>query len=156
LKFTFKNIRLSYDTTNISSTGYIAYKLKPKNNMVIGNTIDNTAHIYFDYNDPIKTNTVQTKIMLLSALHSNKNKSGIINIYPNPNNGIFTIAFESKKNSTLQLQLIDVAGNIIYQESKQHQNKTEFIINQTKLAKGIYWIKLSDGIDVYSNGIIIQ
>jgi hypothetical protein len=79
-----------------------------------------------------------------------------MNIFPNPNNGIFTIAFESKKNTTLQLQLIDVAGNIIYQENKPHQNKTEFIINQTKLAKGIYWIKLSDGNNVYSNGIIIQ
>ena len=156
LKFTFNNIRLSYDTLNISSTGYVSYKIKPKTNLSSGNTIDNTAYIYFDYNEPIQTNTVQTQILLLSAIKTSKNSDGKLTIYPNPNNGIFTIGFENKQNETLQLKLVDITGTIIYQEYKQHNGKSEFVINQTSLAKGIYWIQLTNGNEIYSSAIIVQ
>lgn len=156
LKFTFDNIRLSYDTTNVSSTGYIAYKVKPLNTLAAGNTVQNTAEIFFDYNAPIRTNTVETEVLLLSAAHPNRNMNGNMTIYPNPNMGIFTIRYDGKSDATVQLQMTDITGNIIYNENRQHQNKTEFTINESNLAKGIYWIKLTDGKDSYSNAVIVQ
>jgi len=156
LKFTFNNIRLSYDSTSTTSKGYIAYKIKARTDVAVGNTIDNTANIFFDYNQPIRTNTAQAKILIATTTKQNKSKDGKMNIYPNPNNGIFTISFESKNNASIQLELLDATGNIIYQENKAHQTKTTFTINQTNLAKGIYWIKLSEGKEVYTNAIIVQ
>jgi len=156
LKFTFNNIRLSYDSTSTTSKGYIAYKIKARTDVAVGNTIDNTANIFFDYNQPIRTNTAQAKILIATTNKQNTANAGKMNIYPNPNNGIFTISFESKNNASIQLELLDATGNIIYQENKVHQTKTTFTINQTNLAKGIYWIKLSDGKEVYTNAIIVQ
>ncbi|MDB5226760.1 MAG: C-terminal target protein, partial [Bacteroidota bacterium] len=156
LKFTFDNIRLSFDTLALNSTGYIAYKIKAKPTVSLGNTIDNTANIFFDYNAPIRTNTVQTQIVLLSAVKEIKKQNGKMSIYPNPNSGTFTISYEKKSKAELRLQLIDITGNIIYEERKQHLDKTEFVLRQNDLAKGIYWIKLNDGSTDYTNAIIVQ
>ncbi len=63
MEWTFNNILLPDSTTNEpESHGYILYRIKPKNNLVIGDTIKNTAHIYFDYNLPVATNTTQTPV----------------------------------------------------------------------------------------------
>jgi uncharacterized repeat protein (TIGR01451 family) len=39
------------------STGFLQYRIKPKQNLPAGTQIENTAWIYFDYNAPIVTNT---------------------------------------------------------------------------------------------------
>ncbi|MDB5226761.1 MAG: C-terminal target protein [Bacteroidota bacterium] len=156
LKFTFDNIRLSFDTLALNSTGYIAYKIKAKPTVSLGNTIDNTANIFFDYNAPIRTNTVQTQIVLLSAVKEVKKQNVKMSIYPNPNSGTFTISYENKSKTELRLQLIDITGNIIYEERKHHSDKTEFVLHQNDLAKGIYWIKLNDGNTDYSSAFIVQ
>ncbi len=62
--FTLRNINLVDSTTNEpGSHGYIVYKVKPKPTVVIGDTIKNTAAIYFDYNLPVLTNTETTTIV---------------------------------------------------------------------------------------------
>ncbi|WP_281612753.1 T9SS type A sorting domain-containing protein [Flammeovirga sp. SubArs3] len=59
--FAFENILLP-DSTNDepNSHGYIRYQLTPKTTVSEGDSIFNTAQIYFDFNDPVITNTVQT------------------------------------------------------------------------------------------------
>jgi hypothetical protein len=69
LTWQFNNIKLPYtgiDEPN--SHGYIAYNIKPKTTVPPGDTIKNTAGIYFDYNLPIATNTEKTAVLLLSPL----------------------------------------------------------------------------------------
>ncbi len=59
----FKNIYLPDSTSNEpGSHGYIVFRVKPKNNLVVGDSIRSTAHIYFDFNDPVVTNTAVTAI----------------------------------------------------------------------------------------------
>lgn len=62
-EFTFNYILLPDSTTNEpESHGFIQYRIKPKNTLVTGDSIKNTAYIYFDYNDPVVTNTVNTVV----------------------------------------------------------------------------------------------
>ncbi|MEW7292098.1 FG-GAP-like repeat-containing protein [Aquimarina sp. 2304DJ70-9] len=65
VKFIFNTINLP-DSTNDepNSHGFIAYKVKPKNNINIGDIILNKANIFFDFNPPIITNTVNTMVIL--------------------------------------------------------------------------------------------
>jgi uncharacterized repeat protein (TIGR01451 family) len=61
--FEFLNIFLPDSNTNeVKSHGYVRFKVKPKNNLKLGQNILNTAKIYFDYNSPVITNTVNTKV----------------------------------------------------------------------------------------------
>lgn len=63
VEWTFNNILLPDSTTNEpASHGFIKYRVRPKNNLVLGDEIKNTAYIYFDYNVPVVTNTVNTVV----------------------------------------------------------------------------------------------
>jgi len=64
LTWNFNNIMLVDSNHNENgSHGFIAYRIKPKNNLVIGDVIKNTASIYFDYNLPVRTNTQETVVV---------------------------------------------------------------------------------------------
>ncbi|MGH1385868.1 DUF7619 domain-containing protein [Kordia sp.] len=64
LEFLFNDINLP-DSTNDepNSHGYIAFRVKPKSTVQIGDIIDNRAAIYFDFNAPIITNKTETRIV---------------------------------------------------------------------------------------------
>ncbi len=156
LKFTFRNIRLSYNTNNTSSTGYVAYKIKPLSSLSAGSVVNNTAQIFFDYNQPISTSTVQTQIYLISAIQHQHSQSGNLQLYPNPNNGIFSLNYENKGAANLYLQVLDVSGKTVLEKQVAHQDKSEIKLNLSGLQKGIYWIKLTDRNEFYTKAVIIQ
>ncbi|MEO6668119.1 MAG: hypothetical protein ABIN36_01500 [Ferruginibacter sp.] len=58
LTVTFNNIKLVDSIQNEPlSHGYFSYRIKPRSTVAVGDTITNSASIYFDFNPPIKTNT---------------------------------------------------------------------------------------------------
>jgi uncharacterized repeat protein (TIGR01451 family) len=69
LSWQFNSIRLPYTGINEpASHGYIAYRIKPVSTVVIGDTIKNSAGIYFDFNLPIITNMDRTVVLILAPL----------------------------------------------------------------------------------------
>jgi uncharacterized repeat protein (TIGR01451 family) len=61
--FEFKNILLPYKNINeLKSHGFVRFTVKPKTSLTAGTSIYNKAYIYFDYNEPIITNTAVTLI----------------------------------------------------------------------------------------------
>jgi hypothetical protein len=64
VKFNLPQIYLPDSTSNEQeSHGYFQYKIKAKNNVVVNQIISNTAYIYFDFNSPIQTNTVNNEVV---------------------------------------------------------------------------------------------
>jgi hypothetical protein len=50
-EFIFDGINLPPKSVNEpASNGFISFKIKPKSNLAIGDSIQNTANIYFDFN----------------------------------------------------------------------------------------------------------
>lgn len=67
LTWSFNNIKLVDSFRNEpASHGFIAYRIRPKSSLVIGDIIKNTASIYFDYNLPVETNTQETEVVQYS------------------------------------------------------------------------------------------
>jgi hypothetical protein len=57
--FTFNNIMLPDSSQDfLGSQGYVRFNITPIEGLAIGTTIENTAAIYFDLNEPVITNTV--------------------------------------------------------------------------------------------------
>ena len=53
----FNSIKLADSLHNEPmSHGYFSYRIKPFSTLVIGDTVKNSASIYFDFNPPVKTN----------------------------------------------------------------------------------------------------
>ncbi|MEM9822064.1 MAG: VCBS repeat-containing protein, partial [Bacteroidota bacterium] len=64
VSFIFEDINLPDSTSNlVASQGYIVYKIRPVTNISIGDSILNDASIFFDFNPPILTNTVSTRVV---------------------------------------------------------------------------------------------
>ena len=80
------------------------------------------------------------------------NKSDIV-IYPNPNNGNFTLSYHLNNNPNTLIQIKDVTGRIVYTanitgtESKQN-------INATGLNDGIYYWEVLSGNEILDRGKI--
>jgi hypothetical protein len=65
VKFNFPNINLPDSLSDeAGSKGFVRFKVKLKDNLPLGTTIENTAYIYFDFNAPIITNTTVNTIAL--------------------------------------------------------------------------------------------
>ncbi|WP_066836291.1 IPT/TIG domain-containing protein [Rufibacter ruber] len=63
LTFTFNNIMLPDSGTNqAGSNGAIQFSIKPKADLPEKHLIENYADIFFDFNEPVRTNTTQNRI----------------------------------------------------------------------------------------------
>jgi uncharacterized repeat protein (TIGR01451 family) len=61
VEWLFENIQLPDSASDLEgSQGYIHYRIRTVADIVIDDIIENTAAIYFDYNDPVITNTATT------------------------------------------------------------------------------------------------
>jgi len=120
LEFFFDNINLPPEITNEpASHGFIAFKIKPSNNVTIGSVIENTAQIYFDFNFPIVTNTVATTFSVLA--NHNFGLDEELLLYPNPVGNVLNIKFKSSfENASVKIfnqlgQLVKIVDNIANQ-----------------------------------------
>ena len=79
LEVTFDNINLIDSTTSFAeSIGWVGFQIKPKNQLQPGTRLDNTAHIYFDFNAPIVTNTTKHTIQEDSISTVSINESEVV------------------------------------------------------------------------------
>jgi len=63
LTFTFENILLPDSTEDEpGSHGFIEYEIKPLPDLSPGTIVENKSYIYFDYNEPVVTNSVYNEI----------------------------------------------------------------------------------------------
>lgn len=142
-EFIFEAINLPAEQDNEpASHGFVAFKVKTNSNLVVGNSVANTADIYFDYNFPIVTNTATTTITTL-GINEFENKS--VAVAPNPTKNEVTI---TSKDTITSVQLFDVQGRLI--ETKLN-SATEAKLDVSNQLSGIYFIK------VYTeNGVKIE
>ncbi|MGK4566821.1 DUF7619 domain-containing protein [Flavobacterium sp. 3HN19-14] len=74
--------------------GYVTFKVKPKAGYVIGDVIENTADIYFDFNPAIVTNTVSTAFV--AVLSADQFNDDTFKFYPNPVKDVLHISLKRK------------------------------------------------------------
>lgn len=93
--FTFNNIYLPDSSVDMAgSQGYVSYKigLNTLNTLRHGDSIKNTAYIYFDYQKPIVTNTVHNEMQIPeTGVPPIVGPDAKFVVYPNPSRGNFTV-----------------------------------------------------------------
>jgi hypothetical protein len=97
------------------SHGFIHYRIKPKSNLTAGYKILNNAAIYFDFNEPVITNTTKTLIVTSTGL-SPTYSTGKLLVYPNPANNKININGVILKDGKSQMQLYDLYGKLILEK----------------------------------------
>ncbi len=149
VEFIFENINLPDSTTDEpNSNGFIAFKIKPKSDVIIGDIITGEAKIYFDYNLPIITNTVSTEIF--APLSVEEFKENTISIYPNPAKDVVTV---QSKFPIKNISIFDINGKVV-ESNKLSRSQTEHEFNIGKLPQGIYFMKIQTEFGIQTQKII--
>lgn len=147
ITFTFESIYLPDETSDsVGSNGFIAYRLKPKSNIQVGEVMDGIAAIYFDFNEPIITNMVSTTVV--ENLGIDEYESNLVSIYPNPFNDV--IYLNSKNGIEVNvIEIIDLQGKVLIKSS----NITDKI-KTDQLSSGVYILSLETNSGILNSKII--
>src|SRR5690242_3177412 len=98
------------------SSGMFVYTIRHKKNLPFGTKIRNKAAIYFDYNQPIITNTTLNTIVQKApnsiAEVQQLSAEGML-LFPNPANDQFAVVLDSKRSGGAQLNVYDISGRLI-------------------------------------------
>ncbi|WP_317899911.1 T9SS type A sorting domain-containing protein [Aurantibacillus circumpalustris] len=104
-----------------------------------------------DDNGCSSTATVQVKISNCSGLNELSNLNSGVSIYPNPNDGKFTI----QTSADLKLSLVNELGQLIRVINLSANNNYE--VNISDLAKGIYFVSGQiDGLQIYQKIVVTK
>lgn len=129
----FENIYLPDSFSNEpASHGYILYKIKTRTTLAPYSTISNRASIYFDYNQPVLTNTESTTFSNVVEIAPSL-QSPQFQCYPNPaQNSLMLIT-----NNPIEIEIVNIMGEVVL--TKEVEGAAQLDI--AALAKGIYCIK---------------
>ncbi|WP_431241548.1 T9SS type A sorting domain-containing protein [Flavobacterium sp. P21] len=134
VEFIFEKIKLPFDDAH--NDGYIAFKIKTLPTLKVGDTFENEANIYFDYNFPILTNKASSTFKNLGT--QDFEFSQYFNIYPNPVKDILNI--NSKVEVEKQaMSVYDMLGQLII-AIPHAENVSK--IDVSKLQTGNYILKV--------------
>lgn len=95
--------------------------------------------------------TVTVKDCNTSGIENYHDASSLITIYPNPNNGVFTIQ-SSVVSGKLLVEVYNVLGEKVY--SQFIVNSSSFIVNLSKQPQGIYFYRVITGTGLNSGEMI--
>ncbi|NEN25130.1 T9SS type A sorting domain-containing protein [Cryomorpha ignava] len=131
--FEFDQIFLPDSTANEpESHGFIRYEVNPLPGMADGESIENTAYIFFDFNAPIVTNTVSTVMDFASAIAEITYEA---KVYPNPATSEINLEWASGIQINT-VKLFDVAGREIATYSVNGSERLSIPVD--KLGAGLY------------------
>ncbi|MBT5859424.1 MAG: T9SS type A sorting domain-containing protein [Flavobacteriales bacterium] len=82
--------------------------------------------------------------------------AGEFNIFPNPNNGVFTVELNNVKADDYKITVTNILGETVYTSSKEITTLTSERIDLSDLSKGIYMLEVSNSESTISEKIIIE
>ena len=153
-KFDFPNIHLIDSITNEPlSHGFVKYRIKQNKTNVLGTEIKNTAYIYFDFNDPVVTNTTSNTVSVETKSLGVDTKSFTqIKLYPNPVNSLLTI---ENNEAILGINVISLEGKMMKQISDL-SGSSSVVLSVDDLNEGLYIIDIVGTTSIQKSRIIKQ
>jgi uncharacterized repeat protein (TIGR01451 family) len=145
--WTFDNILLPDSNTNLEgSNGFVTFSIRPKSGLALGTRLENFVDIYFDYNDPVRTNTTVNTLWIptldpgiVDTVFVTEVKQKLaaksLTIRPNPAQDVINIQLP-EGNAGL-LEITDLQGRIL-QSSMVVSGQ---MISIKDLKPGVYFLK---------------
>ena len=146
LEFAFDNIMLPDSNVNEPlSHGFVTFKLAPRENTPLETDLENSAAIYFDFNEPIITNTTQHRIgvdyITVGSWHS-PNPEYKLSVSPNPMSEQSVISLKGVPVlQSYTLRVFDSLGRLVH---TMQSAQPVFTVQRTDLMQGQYYFKVEE------------
>lgn len=105
------------------------------------------------------TNTVTITICsgtTEAVLGDNNFELNDFTLFPNPNNGDFTLQFNSNSGKDISVDIYDISGKLVYNNNYSSISRFDKQINFDNVSTGIYIMKVSDGDKSVTRKLIIE
>ena len=144
LEFLFENILLPDSFVNeVASHGFVQFKISQKADLELGTIIENTANIYFDFNEAIITNTtfheLGEKFIDVTSTQEIFRENLQAEISPNPIQNEFQLSLSGVDFKKGRIDFFDINGRMIYLKSF---TGNEVSLQRNGLSDGIYFYKI--------------
>lgn len=150
VEFIFENIYLPFEDS--LNDGYVVFKIKTLPTLSVGDTFENEANIFFDFNFPIKTNLASTSINLMTSTEENVLENIHVDVYPNPTSGVVNVECE---DIVSKVSIYNAQGLMVKEVSIIGQSKN-LKINVASLISGIYYLKVESDNGVTVKDIVVK
>lgn len=103
------------------------------------------------------TTVVQTiEVTICTGIGAKTNVSAL-SLFPNPNEGNFTLEFNANVNSAISITITDITGKIVHAENVSSVRGLNRVnLNVSNLQKGFYLLKTNDNIAEINKSFIIR
>ena len=113
LQFYFEEIMLPDSNANEpESHGFVLFKITPNSDLQLGDIVENSAAIYFDFNEPVITDPAVFTVETSTGISDRANEE--IELWPNPSTGILQVQFTG--SPTGDLMVLDLLGRRVHQQ----------------------------------------
>lgn len=136
----YENILLPDSNTNeAASHGFAKFSIRPRSDAPLETLIENTAAIYFDFNEPVITNTTRHRLgenFVTVASWQPLLPRAEVSVVPNPFSDQTLLRLQGLlKNGDYRLQVMDLQGNV---RQTQHSGDGAFRLQRGDLPAGVY------------------
>lgn len=154
LRFRFDNIMLPDSNVNEpASHGFVKFRVAQQPDLADGIRIENSAAIYFDFNDPVITNTTFHEIgdhFIVSAV-VDPGQTIVRRVFPNPAQTSATFELEQSLRDGSFL-LYDALGRVVRTQTVQG---TQYRFERGDLPGGVYQYRIMEGSATLATGTLM-
>ncbi len=157
--FTFANINLPPASSQpVTSNGMFTYTIHVMHGLPVGSTFKNNASIYFDYNEPIKTNTTLNTLGSPTAITNvDPTEHNSFSIFPNPTTRSFNAVINSDNGASAEMIVTDITGKTLISKTLQLQKGAQTIATDvSRLTPGMYLVSFSENGKTQTQKLVIM
>ena len=152
LVFNFSPIRLAPAAEDsLRSQGVVQFAARLKPGLQAGAVIANTAHIYFDFNPAVVTNTVVTSIAVVATFEPS-NRALPLDIFPNPAGSRATLRLPEGVLGAGNIEIFSTNGRLVYATVAQG-NAQE--VELSSMVAGTYWCRWTTAGKVFWGKLVV-
>jgi hypothetical protein len=152
VEFLFNNINLTWsDNDEPASHGYITYRVKPVTTVQLGDYMQGSAGIFFDFNDPVMTNTATTTIQNAMATESFASNGFVM--YPNPASDNVALHI-TNSTGKVTVAVTDVLGKVVLISNESADAVIQ--TNTSALNAGMYFVTVTSGEATSTQKLVIK
>lgn len=155
LEFLFENILLPDSSTNEpASNGFVKFTVATIDSIPLGTEVENYADIYFDFNEPVRTNTTFNTIgenfITVSVHHLDKNAD--LQVYPNPMVNSSTFDLQLDGLQAWELRVFNLTGQLVRREKS---TSNTLLFEKGALTGGVYYFQAVQDSRVIAEGKLV-
>ena len=141
MRFVFDDIMLPDSGADLAgSQGFVKYSIDQVDGNPVGTRLENNAAIYFDFNEPVITNTAWHTIgedfFVVSFEEAEDAVAPSLMVYPNPFRGHTTIDLGQWYSGEVVLDVMDLQGKLLHRQVKNGARNLR--LNASNLGAGMY------------------